>query len=313
MSAEQEVVLEDRACPMGCACADQRLFSGTDRLTGRAGIFDVVQCTCCGLIRTNPRPAPESIGLFYPDDYGPYMGTLITAPRQHSAIKRVLIRLLEHNGERVPDLPPGRMLEVGCASGRFLRKMADQGWSVQGIEFSTSAAAAARAGGFEVHAGSLENAPTPAERFDLIVAWMVIEHLHDPLGCLQKLREWAKPGAHLALSVPDSGALEFRVFKDRWYALQLPTHLYHFTPETMTALLEKAGWRVERILHQRLLTNLLLSLAYVAHDKGLGRTARLIETFCASRLSLLLHPLACLLALFGQTGRMTVWARAAET
>ncbi|MDP5238383.1 class I SAM-dependent methyltransferase [Uliginosibacterium sp. 31-16] len=312
MSAEQEVVLEDCACPMGCVRADQRLFSGADRLTGRAGIFDVVQCHCCGLLRTNPRPVPESIGLFYPDDYGPYVGTRIVAPRQRSWCKRALIRLLEHNGERVPTLPPGRMLEVGCASGRFLRKMADQDWSVQGIEFSASAAAAARAGGFEVHAGSLEDAPTPAERFDLIVAWMVIEHLHDPLACLQKLREWSQPGAHLALSVPNAGALEFRVFKDRWYALQLPTHLYHFTPETMTALLEKAGWRVERILHQRLLTNLLLSLAYAAHDKGLSRFARLIERFCASRLSLLLHPLACLLALFGQTGRMTVWARAAE-
>src|SRR3546814_19345766 len=59
---------------------------------------------------------------------------------------------------------------------------------------------------------------------DLIVGWMVLEHLHQPLAVLRKLRRWIQPDGWLVLSVPDAGSLEFRVFGDRWYALQLPTH-----------------------------------------------------------------------------------------
>jgi 2-polyprenyl-3-methyl-5-hydroxy-6-metoxy-1,4-benzoquinol methylase len=73
---------------------------------------------------------------------------------------------------------------------------------------------------------------------------MVLEHLHDPVASLHTLYEWAKPGAWLALSVPNIDSLEFRLFKQRWHALHLPCHLYHYTPKTIVPMLEKTGWRV---------------------------------------------------------------------
>src|SRR3546814_3023143 len=86
--------------------------------------------------------------------------------------------------------------------------------------------------GYKVRNVSLEAAGDPQLPFDLIVGWMVLEHLHQPLDVLQKLRSWVRPDGWLVLSVPDAGGLEFRLFGDRWYALQLPTHLHHFSPET---------------------------------------------------------------------------------
>jgi SAM-dependent methyltransferase len=203
------------------------------------------------------------------------------------------------------------MLEIGCASGAFLHHMACQGWKVQGIEYSEKVAQAAAKLGYPVHSGPLETAPQPDQPFDLIVGWMVLEHLHEPVAGLKKLREWAKPGAWLVLSVPNAGSAEFRLFKDKWYALQLPTHLYHFTPRTLEKVLSASGWHLEDVRHQRVLGNLFASVGYVLRSKGFMQIGQKLINFpeSAGWWNHVLYPIAWLLSVFGQTGRMVVWAR----
>lgn len=317
MSVPEAVVLETTPCPLGCHAVDDVVLVGRDRIHDLPGEFTIVRCSGCGLMRTNPRPDPTSIGYYYPDEYGPYLGTRVLPPENEEQslsrrLKKVAASLLEARSEHLPPrMLPGRMLEIGCASGSFMHRMAEAGWEVEGIEPSASAGGAALQLGYPVHIGSLESAPEPSRRFDLVVGWMVLEHLHDPVAALQKLHRWTNPGSWLGLSVPDAGAAEFRFFKDAWYALQLPNHLYHYTPETVTAVLHRAGWSVERIHHQRTLSNLMASTGYRRRDKGYNDalTAALVsypET--PGRKPYLLYPLAYLLSLIGQTGRMTIWA-----
>lgn len=318
MTDFSDVRYEYVSCPLGCRQEDDLVLTGRDLLTGLPGEFNVVCCKACGLMRTNPRPTQATIGYYYPDDYGPYrVSGGATPERKSSGFFRRLFRSLHHSivdykTIAMPDMAPGRMLEVGCASGAFLRVMSDKGWHVEGIEFSSSAAKAAIDAGYPVHVGPLEHAPKPSEPVDLIVGWMVVEHLHDPVAALRKMREWVKPGGWLVISVPNAGALEFRVFGANWYALQLPNHLFHFTPATVEKLLKKSGWVVERVHHQRVINNLIASIGYSMRQRrwdGLGNAmVRLAEN--GGRLSsLMLYPIALLLALFGQTGRMTVWAK----
>jgi 2-polyprenyl-3-methyl-5-hydroxy-6-metoxy-1,4-benzoquinol methylase len=311
-----EVMLQDSACPLGCTRQDENVLTGRDLLHDLPGEFTVVRCCTCGLMRTNPRPTPETIGFYYPDDYGPYLGTQVRqqqAPK--SGIKRLLgpivRKIFNFNTDVIPAMHQGRMLEVGCASGAYLHRMANKGWTVEGVEFSPKAAHAARSLGYPVHVGSLETAPEPGAPFDLIVGWMVLEHLHDPVGCLQKLKKWAKPGAWLVLAIPNAAALEFRLFKEKWYALQLPTHLYHFTPKTLAQVLQAGGWTLQKVHHQRVLSNLIASAGYVFQDKGYAELGQKLVDFPegGGRWPYALYPLAWLLGMFGQTGRMTVWAR----
>lgn len=315
MNTPKNVMLENVSCPIGCIKNDEVVLTGRDLIHDLPGEFNVVKCRTCGLMRTTPRPTPETIGFYYPDDYGPYIGTQIRQAKPGFSLKELLIsllkRVLQSNTQRLPSLAPGRMLEIGCASGAFLHRMADQGWQVQGIEFSEKAAQEAAQHGYHVHAGPLETAPPPDAPFDLIVGWMVLEHLHDPIGGLQKLREWAKPGAWLVLSIPNANSLEFRLFKENWYALHLPNHLYHFTPETIRQVLQAGGWTLEKVHHQRGLTNLIASTGYLLRDKGYIRSGQKLVDSCTQggRWSYVLYPLAWLFSVFGQTGRMTVWAR----
>jgi SAM-dependent methyltransferase len=203
------------------------------------------------------------------------------------------------------------MLEVGCASGRFLSNMKHQGWDTKGIEFSENVARYARGRGLDVFAGPLEQAPRPEYKYDLVVGWMVLEHLSDPVSSLKRLAEWTKEGGWLAISVPNAKSYEFEYFKQNWFALQAPTHLFHFTPSTLAEVLRASGWKVERVFHQRVLTNLLVSLGYCLEDKRPdSKLAQSLQRLPARSpgVNALAYPLAWILALFGQTGRMTVWA-----
>ena len=317
------VELENAPCPLGCEAGDVVVLTGRDRLHGLPGMFTVVRCRKCGLLRTDPRPTPNTMGYYYPETYGPHrkpetppVDSVESVPMWKRLARcwyhALFYGLYRFRTESVPDLPPGRLFEFGCGTGSYLLRMAGKGWKVEGLEFSSRAAGIARSLGLNVRTGSLEDAPDPPAPYDLAVGWMVLEHLHDPLLGLSKLRRWVRPGGWLVFSVPNAGSLEFRLFGEAWYALHLPNHLYHFSPGTVSLLLERSGWKKECILHQRVLGNLAASTAFALENCGIrNRLTRFLEGFpeAGGRTPYRVYPLACLFAAFGQTGRMTVWAR----
>ena len=312
---DHNIILEAPACPLHSGGDDIHVLRGRDRLHDLPGEFEIVECQTCGLMRTSPRPVPNSIGFYYPSDYGPYIGTTVTANDNKHAFKAKLVSLgkaiFDTKALALPIMPAGKMLEIGCASGSFLHAMAQRGWNVEGIEFSPEAAQTARELGYTVTTGAVETIDKPHDHFDLIVGWMVVEHLHDPILALQKLAEWTRKGGMLAISVPNAGSFEFRLFGSRWYALHLPNHLYHFNPRTIRAMLEAGGWRVTKVLHQRTISSMIASAGYWLSDHGYKSVGRMLSDFPerGGRLgALLLFPISYVMALFGQTGRMTVWA-----
>lgn len=317
MEPLQGVALEHVPCPLGCQSNDIHVLTGRDLLHDLPGEFDVVRCQVCGLMRTSPRPTADSIGAYYPADYGPYKGTRVGSSHQDGgSIKARMVaaakRVFDTKAHALPDMPAGRMLEIGCASGSFLHEMAGKGWQVEGIEFSPDASAVARALGYAVETGALESIEKPVAAYDLIVGWMVLEHLHEPVESLRKLRGWAKLGAWLAISVPDAGAQEFRVFGKRWYALQLPTHLFHFDRKSITNVLDQSGWELVSVHPHRSIANLMASTGYWIRDKFSVRLGETLIRFpeSAGRAGALVTFIpAMILGWLGQTGRMTIWAR----
>jgi SAM-dependent methyltransferase len=203
------------------------------------------------------------------------------------------------------------MLEIGCASGAFMHEMAQAGWDVAGIEISPAAARHAQIQGYQVQIGSVESASYEPNSFDLIVGWMVLEHLHDPIQCLTRMRQWVRPGGWLAISVPNVDSWEFKHFTDAWYALQLPTHLFHFSPKSATMLLKNTGWAVQGVFQQRVITDILASIGFRLMDKALYKPlARFLATIPEHKwnLNYVCYPLGCAIAALSLSGRMTIWA-----
>jgi 2-polyprenyl-3-methyl-5-hydroxy-6-metoxy-1,4-benzoquinol methylase len=126
--------------------------------------------------------------------------------------------------------------------------MADLGWRVTGLDVSPDVVRAVRAElDCEVLAGTLPHPELRPGSFDAITMWQALEHVHQPLEVLRAAYELLTPGGKAVVSVPNFDSLPARWFGEHWFGLDLPRHLTHFTPETLTNALRSAGFRVESV------------------------------------------------------------------
>lgn len=309
--------LENKSCPLGCSKNDEAVLTGRDLLHNLPGEFSIVKCRTCGLMRTNPRPTPDSIGFYYPDNYGPYqvaentdVGVNSTSKIKPPNLKSRVKHLLGLEARILPLMPPGRLLEIGSASGTYLLQMKQQGWQVEGIEFSASAAQQAQDQGLAVQIATVESAKAPSAPVDIIAAWMVLEHLHDPVAALVKIRDWVKPDGYLVASVPDADSLVRQAFGNLSYDLQLPTHLYHFTPNALNKLLNHCGWQLIRVVWQRNCNTLLWSAEYLAQEKKYRNLEKLIHWLrTAKQAGKFRVLLGWILGVMRLSGRIEIWAQ----
>ncbi len=242
---------EETACPM-CAARDAApILESADPTPETGGLwFAVVQCRRCGLCYTNPRPAPDSIGRFYPQAYRPHGRPLSERPLR----KWYPLRALQRSGRRCPErrsLPMhgrGRLLDFGCGGGSFLQRMAEQGWNVVGMDLSPTAVERVRTElKLPALLGTLPHPDLTPGSFDVITMWHSLEHVHQPLVTLRHAYELLAPQGRLFVAVPNIESWPFRWFGRSWFALDLPRHLTHFAPDTLTAMLESSGFRVQAL------------------------------------------------------------------
>ena len=141
----------------------------------------------------------------------------------------------------VAELPPGRLLDVGCGSGEIGEAFAKLGWRVSGIEPADDVGRVAAARGIEVHGGTLEDGPWPPQTFDAVVFSDSLEHINGPSAALRRAAELLKPGGLVAITVPNFGSWQRRIFGSCWFALDLPRHLQHFDRSSLESVAARAG------------------------------------------------------------------------
>jgi SAM-dependent methyltransferase len=297
--------------PCLCGSTDASpVLQSRDYINWLPGNFGIVQCANCSLLRTHPRPAPEELGTYYPDNYGPYASAKVRGP-----LRRTIRKFIppSRDSEIPPFGKPGRALELGCSHGSYLDELVSQGWSVTGVEFSENVAKGARERGHDVRVGPAELMSFEPASFDLIVGWMVVEHMSDPVLVLRNAARWAAPGARLAISIPNVDSASFRRFGKHWLALHLPNHLYHFSPKTISATLAQAGWRVDAIHHQVTVRTTIESARIALWPKPLPRKVERGWSLASNVLTLAGLPFAVRQARKGTADRMTVWATVATS
>jgi len=158
--------------------------------------------------------------------------------------------------------PPGRLLDVGCGQGALAAEFIARGWSAAGVEPSDAAARAARRAGLEMHGGTLADAPFAQGSFDAITFNHSLEHVPDPLGDLRRAAALVRPGGTVAVSVPNFGGWQRRLFGSRWFQLDLPRHLNHFDRRSLPALAGRAGLTVRRTWSSSSILSLAGSIQY---------------------------------------------------
>jgi SAM-dependent methyltransferase len=225
----------------------------------------LVRCRQCGLRFVNPRIAAPAMLDGYASGSDPeYVSQMDARVR---TFRRGLPEIERLAGGR------GRLLDVGCAAGAFLKAATDAGWDAVGIEPNAWLAAwGAEHYGVTILVGSLDDVALSGP-FDVVTLWDVIEHTPDPMHVLRRLNGLLRPGGLLIVNYPDAGSAVARALGRRWPFLS-SVHLYYFTRRTMREALRRAGFDplIARPHVQRLELGYIASRGAVV-SPGLSRVA----------------------------------------
>jgi 2-polyprenyl-3-methyl-5-hydroxy-6-metoxy-1,4-benzoquinol methylase len=231
--------METIACTL-CGTTDSKIYQQlNDRFTGDS--FQLHLCNNCGLIYLNPRPTPDEINRYYPTGYEPHHTANTSTDQWHK--KRMHQIQLHYVETKRPQ--KGTLLDIGCATGDFLKEAKDNEWYVQGIEMIPEAAQVARNQyNLPILTGAVESIPLPVNKFDVITLWDVVEHLTQPAEVFNRCFQALKPDGWLIFAIPNLSSFDRFLFGNSWVGWEAPRHYYFFTEQTLSQMMHKTGFKL---------------------------------------------------------------------
>ncbi len=232
--------------------------------------FDVLNCRNCTTSFLDLFPANEELADLYSSDYYRarfeyYFNNNITNPEggrvneNIKAFEDALCKLKEARPDR------GRLLDVGCGLGIFLKMAELDGWQPRGFDASPYAVSYGRLKfGLDVVEGiNLRSLNTLPCSFDVATLWDSLEHFPDPINELVEINRLLKIGGLLMLDTPNEGALlrslakglytmTGRLFKYPAQKLYHRYHLHYFTPKSLEMILRETGFEIVTLEKKRI-------------------------------------------------------------
>lgn len=228
------------------------MYPARDRMFGLPGSFHEYECTGCGLVRLDPRPAKSELKKYYPSRtyYSYRRSTKLSFfgwLRSYLILHKLSLPFL-----KVPAIPkgvPGKILDIGCGSGDTLVLLRSVGWDVYGLDIDERAIDAARTRNLtHVRLGTYTSMSVYPDRFfDVIRLYHVIEHVDNPSACIALAYKKLKPGGELIVGTPNMRSLVASIFKQYWYNLDAPRHLYLFSPRLLSTLVKQNRFKSPRV------------------------------------------------------------------
>lgn len=206
----------------------------------------LIQCNNCQLIYFTPQPSPQELEDFYnSEDYRNEFSESLMSGAEfatnrylqfESALKKYAPQVLTQSSRK--------LLDVGCGTGDFLKVAQGQGWQVSGTEISANAAqkVSSRINGI-VYVGDLNSINFANQKYDVITAYHVIEHLLDPVSFLKQIEKILEPSGIVFLETPNIGGIGFKISREKWSHLIPPEHIIYFKPVSLSFALKQSGFR----------------------------------------------------------------------
>jgi 2-polyprenyl-3-methyl-5-hydroxy-6-metoxy-1,4-benzoquinol methylase len=249
----------------------------------------VVKCSKCGLVFISPRPARGVVIKGYATASGAdYVSQAENRIRTFRSAVRVLDAHAFPNGRPAGGKP--RVLDVGSAAGFFLKAAKDDGWQPFGVEPNAWMVKwGNKKFGLRMKRGTLQDARFKTGFFDAVTMWDVLEHVSDPKATLREANRVLKKGGLLAVNFPNIGSRLARLAGRKWWFLT-SVHLYYFTPETLSRMLEETGFEVVLVKrhYQRLNVGYMLEW-HKRQTRAAGKSTALHDALISVLKALRLH------------------------
>lgn len=262
-----EIALETAGCPVCGAAGTPHFERQEDLLCGIGGEFGQRYCPACEMYFLSPRAPESDIDRYYPETYVCYQED------GHPCLIRELAWALglATRKRRIVErfLRGGRILDVGCGNGFFLRTLAGGAWERYAMDTKWHGGGDCPG---EFHEGRFDHSPPLLTGLDAVTLWHVFEHLYHPQQALENAAAVLKPGGFLFLAIPDLRSLEPHLFGQYWIGWDPPRHIATYSRRGLETLLRRTGFRlVGTVPDVNTGEGFLLNVTFLLRSRGFRR------------------------------------------
>lgn len=210
--------------------------------------FELIQNSEYGFLETTPQPSSDKLPEYYEsEDY-----------ISHTDSKRNLFEKVYHLVRSISlkkklnlinsfASEEKKLLDIGCGTGDFLKTAQQNNWHVFGIEPNKEAR--------DIANKKTNNSVFETEQllkfepisFDVISLWHVLEHLPNLEEQIAIFKKLLKPNGTLIIAVPNYKSYDAKHYKQFWAAYDVPRHLWHFNQASISKLVSKQSFKVEKV------------------------------------------------------------------
>lgn len=214
-------------------------------------LFNFDQCKDCQMVFLNPRVPAEELKKYYSSYYLPYRGAKAWGKFEklvENSQHKLDLRRVKRLKDSINKMPNPLILDVGCGKPSFLRAcqqelncqtlgidFSDEGWKDEYADFE----------GIDLRVGEIKDLQNIQP--DVITMWHYLEHDYHPFENLSYLKSISKPSTKLIIEVPNFNSSSRKKFAENWAGWHTPRHLSLFSPDNITLLLQKSGWKVSEL------------------------------------------------------------------
>ena len=238
-------MIQIKQCPL-CKSDDLSMFIKSKDFSTSQEDFEVSTCNKCSFLFTNPRPDEKDIGEYYKSEN--YLS--------HTNKKKGLFNILYQTVRNIAIKSKTNLLisktntkshlDIGCGTGEFLNSCEKKGIKTVGIEPSDIARKKAVENyQLDVRKNTSLN-QFDDNSFDSISMWHVLEHVYDIQETTKSLSKILKEKGYAIIAVPNHKSFDAKFYKKHWAAWDLPIHINHFNPSTITKLFHKNNFVLEK-------------------------------------------------------------------
>lgn len=229
-------------CPV-CKNGLSVLFKTIDYACTREE-FTIFKCASCNLLVTGLDPDIQLTNYYnFPEYYSHITKGKGLIAALYDSVKVITLnskqRLIRKN-----TINTGTILDIGCGTGDFLKKMKDNGWTVEGTEPNEAANKNAEV---RLSQKIYTNLEQINQKYDVITLWHVLEHIPNTSHTFDQILSCLKPSGLLVIAVPNHESFDSKYYGKFWAGLDVPRHLWHFSKESIFKLADQKNINIKDV------------------------------------------------------------------